>query len=69
MKKNTSLHLAVINNNKKVLKFLCSIEGIDFDIENNEGKTPLDIAKESEKDELTDLLINGSMPQPSLNDE
>lgn len=69
MKQNTSLHLAVINNNKKVLKFLCSIEGIDFDIENNEGKTPLDIAKESEKDELTDLLINGSMPQPSLNDE
>lgn len=44
---DTPLHLAVKKNFLKIIKILLEDERIDVDMKNNEGYTPLDIAKVS----------------------
>ena len=52
---NTALHVAVSEKQNELLKFLLE-KGADASLKNNEGKTPLDVAKETGNAEAEKLL-------------
>jgi len=51
----TSLHLAVLSGNAKVVRRILT-KGADKNIKDKDGRTPLDIAKENEYKNITQLL-------------
>ena len=47
------MHLAIQNNNVEIVKLLLEKKDIDINIEDNQGKKPIDY---SNNDEITQLL-------------
>lgn len=60
---NTALHMVVTYKNEGAVKLLLEC-GADPTIKNNQGKTPLDIAKKKENTEIIKLL-SGAASQPA----
>jgi ankyrin repeat protein len=52
---NTPLHLAIKNNELETVNFLLT-QGADTTIKNDDGKTPVDLAKELKHKEITAAL-------------
>ena len=53
---NTALHLALGNYDEKTARYLIK-KGARFDIVNNEGRSPLDIAVEKGMESVLELMI------------
>jgi len=62
----TPLHLAISSGNGKVVRRLL-VKGADKNIKNNEGKLPIDIARENDYEGIVDLLKNRSWIVSYLN--
>jgi ankyrin repeat protein len=61
---NTALHYAVDIENTFIIKLLIKTKA-DINIKNNDGFTPIDIAKEKKNDDLVNCLTNSSSSQSS----
>jgi len=57
----TPLHWAVFQNHDKIVELLLKA-GSDVNVLNNEGKTPLDIAKELNRESTIKILMNPPVP-------
>lgn len=53
---NTLLHVAVSKDHQDIIELLLNVSGIDQNIKNKDGKTPLDIAKQSNKEKIIQIL-------------
>ncbi|MBD0391861.1 ankyrin repeat domain-containing protein [Wolbachia endosymbiont of Pentalonia nigronervosa] len=53
---NTLLHVAVFKGHKDIVEFLCEQLGININAKNKQGKTPLDIARDLEKQDIVQML-------------
>ncbi|EAY18466.1 hypothetical protein TVAG_083190 [Trichomonas vaginalis G3] len=54
---NTPLHLAILNEEYEICKYLCNYSGINKKIKNNEKETPLDIARRLNLNDIKKMLI------------
>ena len=52
---NTALHIASSNGYLNVVDWLLS-EGADINVKNNDGKTPLDVCQDLNKEEIISLF-------------
>lgn len=55
---NTTLHLAVAQGHREVVEYLLSQGVRGFDVKNNSGKTPVDVARENSHKEILKLMLS-----------
>ncbi|XP_046560343.1 uncharacterized protein LOC124269370 [Haliotis rubra] len=55
---DNTLHWACVGGDREIVEFVLSLDGMDINARNNDGKTAADVARDGRRHQLSDLLVS-----------